>query len=105
MRTFRILVSVAAIAPLVAVGAPDAHAANGVFVYTGKSGQQSIPFPEEDKCYATPGGKAGTNYSTGDAYLYTDAKCTIGKDAGNIGPLANSAVPFEGVRLRTSGSG
>lgn len=92
------------IAALVAIGAPQAHAANGVFVFTGSKGQESIPFPEEDKCYPTPGGTVGMNYSVADAYLYTDTECTIGKDAGNIGPFANRSVPFESVRLRTSGS-
>ncbi|MGQ0845655.1 MAG: hypothetical protein ACT4QF_16145 [Sporichthyaceae bacterium] len=98
------LMAAGSLAGLVALGAPTAHAANGVFVYTGTSGQESIPFPDEDKCYATPGGTAAMNYSAGDAYLYTDAKCTIGKDAGQVKPFANSAVEFEGVKLRTAGT-
>lgn len=98
------VMAVSTMAALVAIGTPQAHAANGVFVYTAKAGQESIPFPEEDKCYATPGGSVGMNYTVADAYLYTDAKCTIGKDAGNIGPFANRSVAFEGVKLRTSGT-
>lgn len=89
----------AATAGLVTFGAPaTAEAAFGVFVW---NGDKYIPNPVEDQCYPTPGGMMADNMSFGDAFLYTDAKCTIGKDAGNAGPFASADVPFESVRLRT----
>lgn len=88
---------------LVGLAVPSAaHAANGVFLYTGPDGQQSIPFPDEDKCYPAEGAKMAANYTPGDAYLYTDSSCTIGKDAGNVKPFANNTVEFNSLRIHTS---
>jgi hypothetical protein len=42
------------------------------------------------------------NYTPGDAYLYTDSSCTIGKDAGNVKPFADNTVEFNSVRIHTS---
>lgn len=92
----------AATAGLVTMGAPaTAEAAAGVFIW---NGSKYIPNPAENQCYPTPGGKMANNMSFGDAYLYTDAKCTIGKDAGNAGPFKSAEVEFESVVLRTQAS-
>jgi hypothetical protein len=99
-----VISAAAATAALVGIAAPTgAHAANGVFVYAdAKGGQQSIPFPEENKCYSTKGATGAANYTAGDAYVYTDDHCTIGKDAGNIPRFQNTMVGFNSVVLRTS---
>lgn len=93
----------AALLALTVPAAPPAGAAAGLFVYDTPAGRQVIPFPDENKCYPTPGATAAMNYTRGDAYFYTDADCTIGKDAGNAGPFSDATVPFEGVKLRTGG--
>lgn len=42
------------------------------------------------------------NYTAGDAYIYTDAHCTIGNDAGNVPRFDKSTVGFNSVVIRTS---
>ena len=79
-----------------------AHAANGVFLYEGANGQQSIPFPDEDKCYKAQGAKKATNYTAGDGYLYTDDSCTVGKDAGQVQRFTSTSVEFNSFRIHTS---
>jgi hypothetical protein len=93
----------AATVALVGVAASTgAQAANGFFVYQTSGGQQTIPFPEENKCYPTPSASGAMNYTAGDAYIYTDANCTIGKDAGNVPRFDKSTAGFNSVVIRTS---
>ena len=79
--------------------AGTAQSSTGLFVWTGKHGSHQVPFPADDKCFKAPGGKAAQNYTAADAYLYTDAKCTVGKDADSVPPGKSSAVPFESFRV------
>jgi hypothetical protein len=94
----------AATIALVGVAASTgAQAASGVFVYQTSGGaQQSIPFPAENQCYPTPNAAGAMNYTAGDAYIYTDSHCTIGKDAGNVPRFDKSTVGFNSVVIRTS---
>ncbi len=91
-------------AGLLALAAPSAEAAAGVFVWTGPGGDNPVPFPADDQCIATPGATAAKNFTVADGFLFTDANCTLGMEAGDISAFQEIAVGFESVRLRTPAS-
>ncbi|MBA3742627.1 hypothetical protein [Sporichthya sp.] len=96
--------AVAATAALVTLGAPAADAAVGVVVWTGPSGDTPIPFPADDQCFATPGATGAHNYSIADAFVFTDASCTTGQEAGSFSAFKDFDGAFESVRVRTPAS-
>jgi len=93
----------AAVVGVVASTAPAAGAASGFFSWTGISGQQLIFFPDDDKCYPTPGGSLALNYTAADALLFSDGYCTSGQDAGDVPPFAHNSARFNSMKLRITG--
>lgn len=98
-------VAAAGLLGAVALVAPtSAHAATGIFMWTGPAGDTPIPFPADDQCFATPDATAAKNYTTADAFLFDDADCTTGRDAGSLSAFKDLSVGFQSVRLRTPAS-
>lgn len=98
-------VAAAGLAGLVGLAAPaGAQAASGFFIWTGPGGDTPLPFPADDQCFATPGATAAKNFTTADAFLFTDAECTTGKDIDSASAFEQVGVAFESVRLRTPAS-
>jgi hypothetical protein len=102
------LVAAGVLGAAVAVGVaspavPPAHATNGFFGWTGFSGQQVVPFPDEDKCYPTPGGSVALNYTAADGHLFSDGYCTSGQDGGgHIAAYTQQSVRFNSFKLHMS---
>lgn len=94
-------VAVAATAGLVTLGAPAAGAATGVLIWTGPDGDTPIPMPADDQCFPTPGATGSANYTTADAFVFTDANCTTGLEAGSFSAFQTFAGEFSSIRVRT----
>ena len=94
-------VAVAATAGLVTVGAPAAGAATGVLIWTGPDGDTPIPMPADDQCFPTPGATGSANYTTADAFVFTDAACTTGLEAGSFSAFQTFTGEFSSIRVRT----
>lgn len=96
--------AVAATAGLITLGAPSAGAAVGVLIWTGPGGDTPVPFPADDQCFATPGATGAMNYSIADAFVFTDANCTTGMEAGSFSAFQGFSGGFESFRVRTPAS-
>lgn len=94
-------IGVALLGAVALVAPTSADAATGVFIWTGPGGDTPIPLPADDQCFATPGATAARNFTSADAFVFTDAACTTGMDAGSLSAFKDLAVGFESVRLRT----